>query len=120
MTTYLHVFQQPAGDWSGLILQPVAELGPHEHPVDCLIEARERFPDCVDLPRDAKQAPSGHAANIHLPTGGRLLVDAVREGWTWVREGMDGEDLARAEKPFDHFAQALADGLIAAGMAVTK
>lgn len=119
MTNYLHVFQQPAGDWFGLILQPVAQLGPHEHPVDALIEARERFPDCVDLPRDAKQAPTGPAANIHLPTGGRLLVDAVREGWTWVREGMDGDDLAHSERAFDHFAQALADGLIAAGMAVT-
>lgn len=120
MTTYLHVFQRPAGDWSALILQPVAQLGPHEHPVDCIVDARERFPACADLPRDAKQSPAGPAADVMLPTGGRLLVDAVPGGWSWrIEADEEADDRAHDGQPFQFFAQALAAGLIAAGMNVT-
>lgn len=128
MTTYLHVYQAPSGQWSGLLLEPVAGIAGCEHPVDVLLEARERFPACTDLPRDARQAPQGHAVDMMLPTGGRLLVDAVAEGWTWaivasdadIDEGDDPAEwegaISHAGKPFDHLAQALAAGLAAAGI----
>lgn len=128
MKTYLHVYRAPSGQWSGLLLEPVAGIAGCEHSVDVLIEARERFPECADLPRDAWQPPQGHAVDMMLPTGGRLIVDAVPAGWTWAIVASDAdidEDddpaewegaIAHAGQPFDHLAQALAAGLAAAGI----
>jgi hypothetical protein len=128
MKTYLHVYQAESGQWSGLLLEPVAGIAGCEHPVDVVIEARERFPACTDLPRDARQAPQGHAVDMMLPTGGRLQVDAVPDGWTWaivgdecdLEEGQDPDDwegaIAHAGAAYSYLAEALAAGLVAAGI----
>ena len=126
-TLHLHLHRRADGQFVGIILQPVAWLHGLTGP-DVLSEARERFPVVTDLPRDAWQPPQGHAVDMMLPTGGRLIVDAVADGWTWqivageadIEEDEDPADweggLAHAGKPFDHLAQALAAGLAAAGI----
>ena len=53
MTRYLHVYRAPSGQWSGMILEPVAGIAGCECPLDVLVAAREQFPDVIDLPADS-------------------------------------------------------------------
>lgn len=52
MQRYLHVYQNAAGHYLGLVLDRLNMIGPHEFPVGVLQLATAQYPGIKDLPCD--------------------------------------------------------------------
>lgn len=72
-TRYLHVYLNPAGQWSGKVLEEVAGIAGCAHPAEVMEAALERFPNIEDLPQSA-QEPGGSVEAIEVNGKARDLL----------------------------------------------
>ncbi|MCL4825251.1 MAG: hypothetical protein KJZ57_13640 [Anaerolineales bacterium] len=75
MTTYLHVYRAPSGQWSGKVLEEVAGIAGCEHPVEVLESALEQYAGIKDLPKDAVLDGDGTATVELHPKAVELLAE---------------------------------------------